>query len=264
MITLENVSAGYDGTIVLHNISLNLSNGESLSIIGPNGCGKTTLLRVLAGTLPFSGQVLLDGTSIATLRRKEMAKKIGMLSQSSQLYFNYTVFETVMMGRYVHQKGGLLGGPSEQDHQVVEAALRQVEMLALRDREADTLSGGQLQRVLLAKVLAQDPEIILLDEPTNHLDLGYQIQLCHFLRAWSKKPGKTVVGVLHDPNLAMLLADSTLLLDGGQIKAFGGCDAVYTSSALRDAYNMDVSAYMLETLGRWKRLSEGQPMKEAG
>ncbi len=254
MITLKDVCAGYDGIEILHGISFELKKGESLSIIGSNGCGKTTLLRAIAGTLPFSGDIRLQDMDIRKLKRKALAKKVAMLSQTTQIYFNYTVYDTVMMGRYVHETGGIFGSISEVDRRAAEEALKTVGMFELKDREVDTLSGGQLQRVFLAKILAQDPEIILLDEPTNHLDLSYQIELIRFLNTWSKQEGKTVIGVLHDVNLAMLLADKVLLMENGNIKAYGLISDVYASDVLSSAYKMDVAAYMLETLKKWETM----------
>lgn len=254
MIKLNNIRAGYNGTEILHGISFELNNGDNLSIIGPNGCGKTTLLRAIAGTLPYSGDVLLCGTDIKSMKRKELAKRVAMLSQTTPLYFNYTVLETVMMGRYVHESGGLFSGESDADKSAVMSALETVDMLTLKDREVDTLSGGQLQRVFLAKILAQDPEIILLDEPTNHLDLSYQIELIRFLKTWSKRQGKMVIGVLHDINLAMLLTDNVLLMEDGCIKAFGKNKDIYSSDVLTSAYKMDVAGYMLESLGKWENI----------
>lgn len=254
MISVRDVRAGYDGTQILHGISFNLEDGDSMSIIGPNGCGKTTLLRVLAGILPFEGEVWLDGSEIRGIKRKVLAKKVAMLSQMTQIYFNYTVEETVMMGRYIHEKPGIFGGASPEDRSIAQKALETVGMLELRNREVDTLSGGQLQRVFLAKILAQDPDIILLDEPTNHLDLSYQVELIRFLKEWSHRPGKTVIGVLHDINLAKLLAPKVLLMEGGYMKAYGHCKEVYTSENLALAYKMDLAAYMVETLKFWEDL----------
>ncbi len=254
MITVNNLRAGYDGNEILRGVSFELKSGDNLAIIGPNGCGKTTLLRALAGTLPYSGDALLDGVNVKTLKRKALAKKISMLSQTTQSYFNYSVFDLVMMGRYVHESGSLLGGISEKDRYAVIEALQTVGCLELQNRGIDTLSGGQLQRVYLAKIIAQDPEIILLDEPTNHLDLSYQIELIRFLNDWSKQKGKTVIGVLHDINLAMLLSDNALLMENGSVKAYGKSRDVFCSDTLKGAYKMDIAAYMLETLRKWEAI----------
>jgi len=259
MIQVDNIQAGYQGSPVLHGISFELESGKNLSIIGPNGCGKTTLLRVLAGVLPFSGQVQLDGVNLRDFKRKALAKKVAMLSQATQLYFNYTVFDTVMMGRYVHESDNWFGignSTSTADQEAVISALETVDMLQFKDREVDTLSGGQLQRVFLAKIIAQNPDIVLLDEPTNHLDLSYQIELIDFFQKWSKETGKTIIGVLHDLNLAMRLSDHVLLMENGNMKAFGTNQDVYASDALLSAYRMDVTGYMLDTLEKWKVMAK--------
>lgn len=252
MISIQDVRAGYGENEILHGITFDVKMGENLSIIGPNGCGKTTLLRTIAGTMPFTGDILCKEESIRNMKRKTLAKKISMLSQTIHVYFNYTVFDTVMMGRYVYESTGLFGGISEKDKLVVNEALKTVGMLELKDREIDTLSGGQLQRVFLAKVLAQDPDIILLDEPTNHLDFSYQIEMIRFLKHWAFQKKKTVIGVLHDINLAMQLSDQVLLLEEGKIRAFGNCRDIFSSDALNNAYKMDVAGYMLETLKKWE------------
>lgn len=256
MIEVKGLSAGYGGTDVLHDISFSLRPGDALSIIGPNGCGKSTLLRAMAGVLPFSGEVLIDGESIRGMEQKHLAKKVSMLSQSTQVYFNYTVFETVMMGRYVHARGGILGGSTGEDRAAVEAALQAVDLSSLRDREVDTLSGGQLQRVFLAKILAQSPDIILLDEPTNHLDFSYQLSLVRFLKDWAAKEKKTVIAVLHDINLALLLSEQILLLEDGVTRAFGQSRDVLSGDALAQTYQMDVVGYMLESLKKWEQLRD--------
>ena len=253
MISLRNVRAGYaPGEDVLRGISLDVESGGCLSVIGPNGCGKTTLLRVMAGILPFSGEILLDGESVREIKPKAMAKKAAMLSQITQVYFSYTVFDTVMMGRYAHG-GGFLSGPGAADREAAEAALESAGVSAdLRGRGIDALSGGQLQRVFLAKIFAQDPEVILLDEPTNHLDLSCQIDLINFLREWAGQRNKTVVGVLHDINLAMMFSDKIMLMDKGEVTAFGACAEVLKSPALNRAYGMDIPGFMLERLRKWE------------
>lgn len=254
MIQAKNICAGYGRTVVLNQLSFHLPKGENLCILGPNGCGKTTLLRALANLLPYSGEVWLDGEESANIKRKKLARKVALLSQHTSLYFNYKVYDLVMMGRFAHSRRPFLEEPTEEDHQVVVEALAVTGVEALSKRTIDTLSGGQLQRVLLAKILAQNPDIVLLDEPTNHLDLSYQVELLAFWKSWSKQAGKTVVSVLHDLNLALELADTVMLLDHGQIKAYGDCQAVYASSALAQTYKMDVITYMRKQLQFWENL----------
>ncbi len=256
MIEVKNVRAGYDNKQVLNDITFNVDKGECLSVVGQNGCGKSTLLRVLCGVIEFKGEVIIDGKSITKYKSKDLAKKICMLSQSTQIYFNYTVYDTVMMGRYPHQKGGIFSGVSAEDKNAVDDALKIVDIYNLKDEFIDQLSGGQLQRVFLAKVIAQDPEILLLDEPTNHLDLNYQIELIKFLKVWGKEKGKTVIGVIHDLNLAMELSKKTLLMGKGEIKAYGENLEVFTSMAFKDIYKSEVVDFMVSSFKKWEVIGE--------
>ncbi len=245
MIEIKNLRAGYDGSDVIKNINLQIHSGENLCILGPNGCGKTTLLRIIAGVLGFQGEVLLDGVDIRRIKRKVLSQRVGLLSQNTSVYFNYSVLETVMMGRYAHS------GSEASVREAAVSAIERVGLTAQMHREIDALSGGQLQRVFLAKLIAQDPEVILLDEPTNHLDLGYQVELIKFLHEWSVRENKTVIGVLHDINHAVRLADRIVLMSGGEIKAAGDTKEIVTSAALSEVFGMDIKGYMKESLSLW-------------
>ncbi|MCL2740927.1 MAG: ABC transporter ATP-binding protein [Oscillospiraceae bacterium] len=255
MLTLSGVSAGYGGVDVISGISFSLMPGESLTVIGPNGCGKTTLLKAIAGILPHGGAMELGGRPMRGMRHREVAKKIAMLSQISGTYFSYSVYETVMMGRYLHTGGGLLGLPSKADKACVLGCIETVGLADEADRPITTLSGGQLQRVFLARTLAQDPEIILLDEPTNHLDLKYQIEILDHLRRWSSVGGRAVVGVLHDLSLALRLGDSALVMKGGRILAHGATGEVLTGALLEETYGVDVAGHMRESLHIWDSIT---------
>lgn len=188
ILTLRDVYAGYGGRDIVRGVSLTVDSGERFCILGPNGCGKTTLLRAIAGLLPARGEVLLDGKPIARMKRREIASHVALLSQLSQVYFSYSVFDTVMLGRYLHLRGALRT-PSREDRDCVRRCLETVGLWEAREAMIDTLSGGQLQRVFLARTLAQEPSLILLDEPTNHLDLKYQAELMESLRDWGV-PGR--------------------------------------------------------------------------
>ncbi len=254
LLSVRDLSAGYDRRDVLHGVGFTVEPGECFCVIGPNGCGKTTLLRAVAGLMPSRGEVLIEGKPVASMRRDEIASRVALMSQMSQGYFSYTVFDTVMLGRYVYLRG-LLRAPGREDHECVERCLRTVGLWDLRGRTIDTLSGGQLQRVFLARTLAQDPRVILLDEPTNHLDLKHQVALMDALRVWARGTGRAVVGVLHDLNLAMSFADRLLLLSEGHVAAYGAPGDVMGDPSLRAAFDMDVSAYMRGALSRWESLS---------
>ena len=253
MLSLTRVAAGYLGVDVVHDITFQVQDGESLAIIGPNGCGKTTLLKAIAGILPYSGSIHLDGVDILKLKQQELALGIAMLSQVMGIYFSFTVYETVMMGRYVHIQDKVFGMPSTADAEKVEECLQLLDLQAVRQREITTLSGGQLQRVFLARALAQDPKIILLDEPTNHLDLKFQVELIEHLMAWAAEGQRAVVGVLHDVNLALRLPN-LMVMKEGRILAHGKTDEVVNREVLRCAYEIDVAAVMQENLSRWRHL----------
>ncbi len=251
MLEIRGVSCHYDNVKILHDISFSLGTGENLAIIGPNGCGKTTLLKCVTNLIPLGGEIFIDDVSVKKIKRKEMARKIAMLSQITQIYFSYSVFETVMMGRYAYSNG-VLSATSKKDTEVVESALEAVHITDLRDRAITTLSGGQLQRVFLAKTFAQNPDIILLDEPTNHLDLTYQIELIDYLKNWSTTNNKSVVGVLHDINLALSFADKVLLLKDGKISSLSDVNDLNVEK-LRDVYSMDIVAFMRDSFRKWER-----------
>ena len=256
MLSLSKVSAGYNGTDVVKNITLNVESNENLSIIGPNGCGKTTLLRAISNVLPFKGDIEIDGQPVRRMRHREISLKIAMMSQISGIYFSYSVFDTVMMGRYLHISDKFLGRPSEEDRECVNRCLEAVDLIKEADRAITTLSGGQLQRVFLARTLVQEPEIILLDEPTNHLDLKYQLELIEYLKKWSGDGNRTVIGVLHDINLAMKLSDMVMVMKDGEVQAHGKTDDVISDSLMEEVYEIDVAHYMRESLRRWDGLSQ--------
>lgn len=254
MLELKNLFAGYDGIDILKDISFRLEYGENLCILGPNGCGKTTLIKAIAGLIPSKGEILIDDKDIGKMKRHEVASKIAVMSQLSTIFFSYTVYETVLLGRYLHMKG-VFKGPSAYDKSCVESCLKAVGLYKLKDKQINTLSGGQLQRVYLARTLAQEPSIILLDEPTNHLDLRYQAELIDYLKDWSSEEGHSIVGVLHDINLAMRLADNFLVLEEGCVKSYGNANKAITNNLLNSVYGMDVVGFMLDSLRKWESIS---------
>ena len=254
---LLNVSAGYGGRNILEGISCRFEPGSCTSILGPNGCGKTTLLRAMAGLIPHQGQVLLNGTDVLKIKRPDLAGRIALMSQLNDLYFSYSVYDTVMLGRYRKMRGRLFSIPSTTDREIVEKALRATGLYDIRDRLIDTLSGGQRQRVFLARTFVQEPEIILLDEPTNHLDVRYQVELIDTLRSWSQQGERTVIGVLHDINLALRLSSNVLFMKDGQIKRQGDFHYVADRAFLSDIYDMDITGFMQESLNNWS-IPEGK------
>ncbi len=248
---LQKIHAGYGRTEVLHGIDLALREGERVAILGANGSGKTTLLRTMAGVLPYTGSLQLMGQEIRHKKRREIASVLAMMMQVSQTYFSYSVEETVMLGRYVRSEGRF-GRATAADLAAVETVLSVTGLSDCKDRPVSSLSGGQLQRVFLARTLAQETPIILLDEPTNHLDLKIQSEIMSHLNRWAQEEGHTLIGVYHDINLALSMADRLVVMQDGRILAEGERDAVMQSGALEAAYEMDVAAYMRRQYARWK------------
>ena len=228
-ISLEKVSAGYGKeNQIIKDISLTFSEGGICGILGPNGSGKTTLLRVLSGTLPYAGAVTIEtgdtkiqaGNStgisyeIKNSSRKILARYIAMTPQFSTTYFAYNVYDTIMMGRYAHLGSSfkdILGGISKNDKEIVDKYIEKMGLFELKDKSISELSGGQLERGLLARTFVQETPIILLDEPTNHLDIRYQSELLNYLKEWITKTTtvdeitykNTIISVFHDVQMAV-------------------------------------------------------------
>ncbi|MCL1928782.1 MAG: ABC transporter ATP-binding protein [Treponema sp.] len=227
MLELNNLHSGYGSGDVLRNISLKAAAGEFLSVTGPNGCGKSTLLKAIARLLPYQGTITINNKDINSLSQKELAKNIALLGQISPLHFPYTVYDTIAMGRYAHSKGWF-GNLDKTDKTAIENALGTLNLNELKNELISELSGGQFQRVFLARTLAQDPKIILLDEPTNHLDIKNQITLLDHLATWVKEEERVIIAVFHDLNLALRYSSSAFLMAEGTIAAQGSAAEVFS------------------------------------
>lgn len=251
MLALKNVSCGYDKVNIIKDITFEAKRGEVLCIVGPNGCGKSTLLKAIGKLIDYEGNIVLDSNNIENLNRKDFAKNIALMTQTNNVYFPYTVYETVTLGRYAYLKGAL-SSLSKEDDSIVIDSLQSVGLIELKDKPINELSGGQLQRVFLAKSFAQNPEVILLDEPTNHLDLKCQIEILEYLSFWAKENNKIVISVLHDLNLVNLFGEKVILLSEGNIIGKGTPKDVFSESALKIVYNIDVKNFMLNALRQWQ------------
>jgi iron complex transport system ATP-binding protein len=251
MLEIKNLYSGYNGADIIQDISLKAERGEILCVLGPNGCGKTTLLRAIAHILKYRGSVTLDSRDISSLNRKNLARKIALMGQNAEIYFPYSVYDTVALGRYAYA-GGFLKTLSGEDRKIIDETLGQLELEGIQDRMINEISGGQLQRVFLARTLVQDPEVILLDEPTNHLDLKHQVDLLRYLAGWVKNYGRIVIGVLHDLNLARSFAGAAALMTNGKLALWGRPEAVLDGEILKEVYGMDIRSFMLESLENWK------------
>lgn len=251
LLELKNFSCGYGKIDIIKNITFKAKRGEILCIVGPNGCGKSTLLKAIGRLIEYKGTLTFDSNDIKNLPVKEFAKRIALMTQSNNVYFPYTVYETVALGRYAYLKGALSSLSKEDDLNVIKA-IKSVGLIDLKDTFISELSGGQLQRVFIAKAFAQDPEIILLDEPTNHLDLKYQIEILEYLNLWAKENNKIVIAVLHDLNLSNLFGKKIILLSHGEIVSQGTPKEVFLEDNLKSVYNIDVKNFMISALKQWQ------------
>lgn len=236
---LRDVHFRYAESWVLQNCSLEVSEGEILGVIGPNGSGKTSLLKLMAGLLqPQEGLISLHGQDVSALSPQEMARRVALVPQESLMLFPFTVGELVLMGRFVHQKGW--GWESADDLRIAGQAMQVMEVEHLADRTFQALSGGERHRTMIARALAQQSRILLLDEPTAFLDLKHQIEIYAILKGLNRDQAVTVVLVSHDLNLASQHCDRLLLLHEGKPFRTGPPGEVLTTEHLRMVYGCEV------------------------
>ncbi len=239
MLQVENLSVSYGAREVLREISLQVHTGEILALIGPNGAGKSTLIKAASGILkPRTGRVLCEGEEISKLPDHLRARRLAVVPQAKPEGGAFTVAQTVMLGRTAYL--GWLGKPGERDERSVAHALRMTGLTDFAERHVAELSGGEQQRVLVARALAQATRTMLLDEPTNHLDLQHQASLLKLIRMLAGECELAVLVALHDLNLVSLFADRVALLVGGRLTHLGTPSEVLTEEILQAAYHAPV------------------------
>ncbi len=235
-LTADQLTLGYDGRTIINDLTVNIPDGSFTVIVGPNACGKSTLLRALSRLLmPKNGQVLLDGHDIHTIPAKETARRLGLLPQSALAPEGITVFDLVARGRYPHQS--FFRQWTVADEQAVQAAMQATNISALSDRLVDELSGGQRQRVWIAMVLAQETPLLLLDEPTTFLDIAHQIELMELLKTLNTE-GRTIIAVLHDLNQACRYASYLIAMKDGAIIAEGKPSTMISEDLIQMVFNL--------------------------
>ena len=232
----------------LRDVSVRIAPGSLTGLLGPNGCGKTTLLKLLAGVLkPELGSVRLGDREIRTLSPRALAQQIAVVPQETHPAFDFTVMEMVLMGRHPHLGAFQLEGPA--DIAIAREAMTATGITHLAGRAYMTLSGGEKQRVVIASALAQQPKVLLLDEPTASLDLGYQLEVAALLRQLSREQDVTMVMATHDLNLAASMCDTLALLRDGRLLGHGPTDEVLTAAMVRQLYDVEADVQRHDRAG---------------
>jgi len=241
MLQIQNLTVAYGKHVALQDVSLAVASGEMLAVIGPNGAGKSTMVRAISGLQPLkSGKVLLgeQKTPLHSLSAIETARLLAVVPQARELPGAFTVYETILLGRTAYL--GWMGKSQARDHAQVEWALKRTQLTDLAQRQVGALSGGEQQRVLLARALVQSAPILLLDEPTTNLDLQHQSSLLNLVRELAIEKQLAVIVVLHDLNLASLYCDRVALVVNGRLQAIGSPQEVLTSQNMTQTFQVPI------------------------
>lgn len=267
VLKILDVECSYGSEKILNGVNFSIERGSFTGIIGPNGSGKSTLLRCISRVLkPLRGAVLLGEHNLYGLRARDVARKMAVVPQETGINFSFTVEEVVMMGRSPHLRR--LRPEGKRDYEVVARAMELTNTRDLAERPVTAISGGERQRVIIARALAQEPEIILLDEPTSHLDINHQLEILNLLQSLNREKKLTVISVFHDLNLAAQYCDNLIFMQKGKIFALGTPEEVLTAGNIKDVYGTNVlirtnpvtgrPAVMLLAQGRQKNFARGR------
>lgn len=238
MIKIEGIKFSYGNKEILKNINLEIKKGKMIGILGPNGCGKSTLLKNILGYLkPSSGNIFINNKKTDSISSKELAKLVSLVPQKSSLMSPMTVEDFVLMGRLPHLTSSW-SGYREEDFKIVKDKLNFLELNKFEKRVALSLSGGEFQRVLLARALVQDTELLLLDEPTSALDLNHAVEILNSVKMLVSNHGITGVAVLHDLNLASMFCDEIVMMKDGEVHYQGTPQEVIKEEILKEIYNL--------------------------
>jgi iron complex transport system ATP-binding protein len=246
-IEVNNLTLAYGRNTVVRGISFSMEPGQITGLVGPNGCGKSSIIKAISRVMaPVSGEIKLNGANVSRIPHMDLARTLGVGPQIPLLPSNFTAFEVVLMGRNPHLGLFRYEGPS--DMEIARQAMQQTRTLQLAERRIGELSGGEIQSVVIARVLAQQTQGILLDEPTSNLDVGRQIEVLDLMRSLCREQGLTVGVALHDLNLAVQYCDKLILLSDGGIKAEGAPSEVVTQSNIHEVYGAGSAVYTIDGL----------------
>ncbi|WP_028307747.1 ABC transporter ATP-binding protein [Desulfitibacter alkalitolerans] len=261
-IKVKNLQFGYGKNIILKGINLEIKPGSFLSIIGPNGSGKSTLLKNISkSVLPQKGDIELDSINLLSMKPRQIAQRMAVVPQDTTIEFSFSVYETVLMGRTPFL--GRFESEGPKDFALARWAMEITNIWHLKDRSVTEISGGERQRVVVARALAQEPRVILLDEPTAHLDIQHQVELLELLQSLNRTTGLTVVAVLHDLNLAAQFSEHVVLMKDGKIFAEGSPDQVLTPANIRKVYSMEVAITDNPLTGRFNVIPLGRTKSDS-
>ena len=249
ILEVKGVSAGYRNHPVIENVDLSLRRGGVYSIIGPNGCGKTTLLRVISRSMkPTKGEILLDGANIFKTNTKKVAQKMAILAQNNIAMSDVTVGKLVTYGRYAHKEWWQ--GSTEEDSKIVAWAIEKTNLRGYEERKINTLSGGERQRAWIAMALAQKPDLLLLDEPTTYLDISHQLEVLELISRLNREEGITILMVLHDINHAARYSDELIVIHEHGVYRRGEPWEVLEGGVLRDVFRVEAEITREEETGK--------------
>ncbi|WP_367343755.1 heme ABC transporter ATP-binding protein [Methanomethylovorans sp.] len=243
MLEIKDISVSYGSRKILNKVNLTAREGEIIGIVGPNGSGKTTFLKSIVKYLkPDAGSISINGTNINDMDSRQIAKNVAVVSQIVSIGFDFTVRDIVLMGRTPY----INGAEKPEDIKIAEDAMKKTNTYEFKDRMVTQLSGGELQRVIIARALAQTPKILLLDEPTSHLDIAHQVEIFDLVRE-AANSGLTVIAVIHDLNLAAHYCDRICMLKAGEIVRTGQPRSVFTEENIQHIFNIPVEVNTLKT-----------------
>ncbi len=243
-ISMKNINYQIDDRKILENISLHVNQGDFITILGRNGCGKSTIIKAIAKEISVEGNIEFFNEDIDQIKPKVLAKKLAVLNQHSNVSEDITVVEYVAYGRIPFR--GLFKSETKEDVQIIEKMLKLTGLMGMENRYLSTLSGGELKRVHLALCLVKQPKVLILDEPTNHLDVKYQFELLKLIRKINEEDGVTVICVLHDINQAIKFSDYLYLIKDGKIFANGASDDVITIENVKEVFDVDIMIHKLD------------------
>ena len=236
---VNRLSFSYSKKPIISNLSFSLHEGEWLTVLGPNGCGKSTLIAVLLQILEKNqGEITFEGKSLQGWDRKDLARRVAVVYQKNEIPFGFTVREIIEMGRYPYQ--GRWNRWSQADEKAVQTAFSMTQTGEFSEKRFRELSGGEQQRVLIARAIAQEPEVLILDEPIAHLDLRFQYEVLHLCKKLQREQGMTILSVLHEINLAAEFSDRLLLMNQGTDLAKGIPSDVVVPRLIKEAYGINI------------------------